>query len=318
MNPSKNTLSPRAAARASLLSAALVLGGVSLHADDFFLVDGNTSGEDWNTLGDWNSQSDGSGTAPSSISSSDDFFTNGTSPLRTPTSSGASFGGNSLTFGGGSGVLLKAYDSNGGGTPSATVPDLRIGSSENNLIAGNNPDSRIQTLAATNLDMQGNRLDMVAGEDGSGNPRQLGLDIGTLSGGSSSLLPIGVGGTDTGNYFLSAQDGSGFLGEVRHIRSSLTFNESFSAENAILETLDQNTGSITLNANVSVGAFEIGDGNAIAPDTYTASELESLASTTTFSGSETLTVVPEPSATALMLGTLAVGGAFAARRRARR
>ena len=121
---------------------------------------------------------------------------------------------------------------------------------------------------------------------------------GTLSFGKYTTAVVGL-------WSLEITDTTpGFTGTVNLQHGELAFSNSFSLAEASL-TIDAKDNSVVLANDVTFGSMEF-EGSSLADGTYTATELNTEFGTTRFSGSETLTVIPEP-ATFGLLGISAAG-----------
>jgi hypothetical protein len=274
----------------------LTLGTASLSAADIYLADSNSDSppEDWNTLSEWNTASDGTGVAPGSISASDDYFINSFT-LRTPDAS-ATFGGNSLSIDGNGALLIRHLNGN-----ASTVNDLVLGGG--NLNAGRAFQQTINAVNVSSTDFT--RLTALS-------DRGITFNITNLTG--NSVIKFGDASNETGLYQISIANATGFTGELQSVRGTTDFQNDvnlgnaswFLNENAMTGVvLDQ---SITFSAVVFAGAGNLGAG------TYSASDLNTFATTTKFSGGGQLTIIPEPSSYSLGIALIALASSFATRR----
>ena len=133
---------------------------------------------------------------------------------------------------------------------------------------------------------------------------QLNLSIADFSG--SGTLSFGKYSTAVvGLWSLAITDATPtFTGTVNLQQGELAFSNSFSLAEASL-TINAADNSVVLANDVTFGSMEF-EGSSLADGTYTAAELNTEFGTTRFSGSESLTVIPEP-ATFGLLGISAAG-----------
>lgn len=147
----------------------------------------------------------------------------------------------------------------------------------------------------------------------------------TAQGTNRELIVNGSTSGFTGNWALSGglsadvlvvtlnsgSNGWGTGGLTAADYTTLNVNAPFSSINNSLAFAP--TGStLSLGANIGVGSFSIG-GTPVPVGTYTASALTALGLGGTYTGIGTLTVIPEPSLTFLLI--LPVAGLLATRRR---
>ncbi len=129
---------------------------------------------------------------------------------------------------------------------------------------------------------------------------------------------IEFGTTDYANdvnalWNLSITDATpNFGGTVDLIRGQLTFGSAFALNDAGFTVNSAEDNSVVLDNAVSFGSMDYGV-SSLAAGTYTASQLNTEFGTTRFSGSETLTVIPEP-ATLGLVGIFSAGLLLARRR----
>jgi endoglucanase len=217
----------------------------------------NNATGDWNTLANWNSQPLGGGTAPTSISSTDNFDLNGFS-VQTPrlNSGTTTFGGNTLIFHGGGAIITKT-------TPPATVSIPTLVSDGGGILCAT-PGTL--GISITSLTVNANTT-----LNGNGSNLGLSFTIGTLSG-SGDVSAIGSGGGSAGGTILfDVTTASAFTGTFFIVNGC-----QFTFENAVtlggaLDVEGAGT-AVTLNNSVTVNGLTIG-GVAKAPGTYAAATL---------------------------------------------
>ena len=157
------------------------------------------------------------------------------------------------------------------------------------------------------------------------------LSVGSMVLGPSALLETRVNNASDNELHLSIADFSGsgtlsfgkyslsvdglwslaitdvtptFTGTVNLQQGELAFSNSFSLVSASL-TINASDNSVVLANDVTFGSMEF-EGSSLAAGTYKAAELNTEFGTTRFSGSESLTVIPEPGTLGL-LGISAAG-----------
>lgn len=148
------------------------------------------------------------------------------------------------------------------------------------------------------------------------NTQTLEANIGALTG--SGILHINAEtGTEIGTHLWNVGDASGFNGTMQINQGGLTFTGSgndFSTASLRLPNLGA-ISSILLEEDVIFGSLTGTAFADIQPGTYGAGQLNTLMSTTVFSGNANLTVVPEPSTYALIFGALFLALAVTRKRR---
>jgi hypothetical protein len=270
------------------------------HAADFYLQSNMPVGDDWNDSASWFDQTSGGGNNPT-VFGSNDFFLNGFS-LRT-----ASGGSGSSTFNGGS---LNFADS--GDILDLMIPTANI----NNTVSVSNGAIRVHSsrdavsLTIGTLDVSGTNFSFRAPNAND----EINLDITTLTG-SGDLNFGNLTAPDSGiGFSLDATTTTGFTGRLLPDDGTLTFNSGdYSAATLFVDTA--NGSFVELATSVSVAALE-GSFGSIGAGTYTASELNTLTSSSSFTGANTLTVIPEPSSSTFALMAVAGLSIALARRRA--
>ena len=235
----------------------LVVLFIPAHAATWYLQ--NKAPGDWNDLADWNSQPLGGGTAPTSISSADNFDLNSfgvdTPKLSTGTTT---FGGNEMIFHGSGTIYTKT-------SPTATIAIpviVSYGGGICSAVPGTVP------ININSLTVNGSTT-----FNGNGSGLGLNLNIGTLTG-SGDINAVGKGGGSAGGTVLfTVTTGSGFTGTF-YVANGC----QFTFENALTlgGPLDvEGAGTVvTLNSTVTVKGLTI-NGVAQATGTYTAAALGS-------------------------------------------
>ena len=255
---------------------------------------------------DWNNAIWGSPAA--APTSGNDYVTDSTyNPLRASNSGGAStFGGDNLTIAAGSRLLVK----NQGGSSSTVTGDMTV---QGALIQyGPTGSTNSGTLAAGSIILSGNNEFVDSGTNftvystltGSGN-----LYFGNQTAGTPTNQ-ISISGISGYTGTLTVGDTLGIYGVSRQ-QNPLTIDFS-SLDYHFLDTFTLLNSSI-LNVNdgqtLTFGRGDLLDGaTAIDPGTYTANTLG-----TSFSGTGTIIVVPEPST--IILAGLGLAGLCLRRRR---
>jgi hypothetical protein len=228
---------PRRTLRRSFsLMLACTLGlAVPTRAADWYLDYAQPIGNDWHTLADWNSAADGSGTTPTSISSSDTYHANNYN-IRTPAVAGpVTFGGSVLHLGGGASAIgIKTT-----GTGGAIIPLLK---SDGGKIENSNGGTVYLTV---------NRLEADSGSTlvSSASGRTVALAIDQALTGSGELR-VGGGGSTTR---LSVANALSYLGQVRLSSGTLDFDAPWSSSGALLVE----AGTVTLDQPVTVTALTV-------------------------------------------------------------
>jgi hypothetical protein len=288
--PMKTITFPR-----SLLLAASCILATQAYADDFFLQTNMPTSATWTNAPSWFDLTSGGGANPASFGPND-FFLNGFT-LRTANSStsASSFGGGSLNFAS-STELLELM-----------APAVNL----NNTVNASNGTVRIHsTRDVVNLNMGTLNVTGPFSFAAPGIGDVLNLSATTLTGAGD--LIFGRTSGDLGNYSIAATTTSAFTGRLLASFGTLTFNSSdFELASLIVDTT---TGSsVNLANSITLAGLEVNLG-AIAAGTYTAAELNTLTSSSSFAGGSTLTVVPEPSTTGFIFALL-VGATVLVRRR---
>ena len=236
-----------------VLLVGLFAVGICVQADTYYLAEGQPTGHNWDTLTDWFSSSDGTGTNPAGILSTDDFDINGFA-LRSPTSANPVFTGNSLTISGDAGFLMKQ-----GST--ATITNLI--SQGGNIIVGN--ASVTQELHVVNLTINGyTRLDAGAIDKG------IALTVDYLVG--SQGLKLGATSSDIGLYTLNIADASGFDGTLQSVFGTTDFENDVDMSSATYQIFTNAGTSVILDQDITVETLIIGD-DTLTPGTYSFEEL---------------------------------------------
>lgn len=226
--------------------------------------------------------------------------------LRTPEAT-STFAGDSLTIRGTLGLKSAVSTSR-----TKTVNNLILdGGVIQNFTDGAN---FIQTLAgnvtvlSNSSVVVGNSLQvrhtvLSAAIGGSGN-----LSVSTLGGSGSRLEVTNAANTFSGFWNLNSGllrftlDGSVGNGDIRVSGGTLEIQHNWNNNGSLL---DIDGGNITLGAfNWTVGALDLG-GSSLAPDNYTVAELNSFG-TGVFSGTGSITVVPEPTVVSMMICGLGI------------
>lgn len=236
--------------------------------NSWYLTSDPAIADNWNTLADWHSNPAGGGTTPTSISSSDYFYTNGCM-LRTPAnSSAAPFGGSTLTINGGS-LGLKNFTS----TAATTIGNLvtRAGTIANANGGGGN-----LILNITNL----SNLEDISFTTGV-STRGLNITIGTLSGDGDTCF-CGAGTISLGITTATGYRGSMLVDDG----VSLTFPTSFTSSG----DLQVMTGAkVILNAAVTFSGLTL-NGVAYASGNYSYATLHAAYPAIFTSGTGSITV----------------------------
>lgn len=243
---------PRCRSLIGFLLLALVLPLLavsSLRATTYYQV--TTVSGDWHVLSRWNTAADGSGSAPTAISNTDDFVANHAG--WSLGGSAGTFGGKSLTVGPNTQTLSVA-----GLTSTVTVPNLvtlgsamiKAGYNNSNLAVTSwlNPSSTTRIINHTNS----NALFPLA--------------IGTLTGSGNFDL---TAGSATALLKLTVADATSYVGTITLISGKLEFMNAMSSGGALVV----NTASdVTLNQPVIFTGLTVA-GAVKTPGVYTAAAL---------------------------------------------
>lgn len=275
----------------TLLSVILTVAFVSAQsasATILYLVDSNSfPSQNWNTLSDYNTQPDGSGSTPTSITSSDDVVVLGGRVIRAPNGATSTFPANSL-------LLDENSQLNLDGLPDVTMGNFTTGGSG----AGNIfvRDAGTTTLSITNW-----TVDAFTRVRLTNTGKILDLNVTTLSGGNN-ILQLGEDANNTVNF--SVVDASGFGGTLRALRNT-DFDNDLNLTSGLLDI--SSTGRITLDQDLSVGALTIA-GTNLGIGSYDFTFLNTNFDTQFVDGGTgSITVVPEPNTVGLVLSAILVG-----------
>ncbi|MBC2603434.1 PEP-CTERM sorting domain-containing protein [Puniceicoccus vermicola] len=291
MTPKKtnHTRLPRSPLLSSTVCLLAAFSSYSLNAVD--LIDSNTTSESWNTGADW---SDGQ-----PASAGKDYDTNGYL-LRSPNTPtwNSTFPGDSLTIrdaGGrtGGALLIK----------SGTLVTENIFMGLGGVAAANaNNGSNVQsTWNITNFTVLSESTSSpgdFAYLKGAYTGNHLTTNISNLLG--SGHLSIGYDGPSSINYGLSVTDASGFSGSLNLNKGNLTLAANLTITSSAFSMASSDS-TMILDNDLTVASFEFG-ASSVSSGTYSSSDLNTLLSTSSFSGAGSLTVVPEPSTGALLFG----------------
>lgn len=279
-----------------LLTLPLFAGVLHTQAATFYVDTNNGS---WASPATYNSEPDGTGTAPANISTND-FDMNGLD-LTNPSGPTSTFSGQSLTFTQASerlqvyaltSTILNTLNVSGGGEVLQNGGKVAITFEVGQLNATgdfffkNNSAARDQSLSVSVTNM--------------------------IGGGNLTFTDLDSDNTFGGSISLSATDASGFTGQLSPEESVFSLGSDF--ENATL-FIGASTIGVNVGSSVSIGAIEGTSFSSIAPGTYTAGQLNTLTSTSLFSGAESLTVIPEPATYTILVSVLVASLAIGARRR---
>lgn len=291
--------------QALLLSSLLTL---PLHAASVFW-DGGGSNQLWDTPENWSDNA-----APSAAN--DYVVDNAT--VRSPDASSTSFAGNSLTIQ--NGAVLNLYRTNTGSyfNNNHAIPGLSVSNAEIRPESSNGSIAHTLTNA---LALSGaNTVNMTQRSN-----YTMHLFLGGAITGSGSLN-VTRSNTGSERKFVFSGDASGYSGDITvdgHTASSktlifdianaggwgtgnltlgnfgvLNFTTAFDSGSSFLAMSDSS--SLNLGAGASIAGLSI-DGNAVPLGTYSADELTALGFGGNFSGDGSLSVIPEPSSSLLLV-----------------
>ena len=270
-----------------LAGGIIIASGASLSAAVILQVSSNASGQSWATAATWSNAA--------AASAGNDYFTNGYT-LRTPDSPAgtATFPGSSLTVDGGTGGATGALNLKAGTT---NITNLSIGNGAilNGNASGGNLPATINITNFTILSAATSSAPAAIRGTNSGN--NMTINVSNLSG--SGYLSIGGGATGTRDYAVGITDASAFTGTFNLFRGNLNLTSDLSLESAATFTMNSTNTSLALNNDLSTWSFSYG-GSALAVGVYSSSDLNTHYSTSVFSGLGTLSVVPEPTSSALV------------------
>ncbi len=264
------------------LAAFLALTSAS-QAATFYLTGG--FGSDINALSSWNSARDGSGVAPTTFSGND-FYSNANNGNARWTGAGTTFVGNSFVLEGNAGDQLRVKY---GGT--STLSAL-ISQGGGRIFQALNGPTTLDITSFTNngttyLDSEG--------------ARQISLNIDTMTG--SGNLSLVLGAATTG-FSLSMTTATAYTGNIvwgDANNSYLDFNNDLVSAGGLIAL---STSRINLDQNVTFANATL-NGVTLTPGTYSYAALSgngTYGSDFLSGGSGSITVVPEPSTYAMMLG----------------
>ena len=290
-----------------LLTASAVTTLVGLgpaRAADYFLHQNQASGWNWGTTatGNLNSWYDArtGGAIITAMDSAGTYYTNGFE-VRSPAVSGdATFGGTLLVLENGSNLSLKM--SNSGARAIVGHLETQGTSSVSASDAGH-----YHSLSVADFDQAGTTtFTAVAG-------RSFNLTFTDIDGSGTLVF---AGGATTSFYNLNFTDATGFSGGINLTGGTLTFAASLTTAGSLSLT----TGSVVqLTQSVTVSALSIGGAN-LSSGTYSYTELNSLYDAYfadgAYTGSITVSAVPEPAHAALLFSAAALGLCACRRRRA--
>ncbi|CAM3172696.1 glycoside hydrolase family 5 protein [Rariglobus hedericola] len=233
------------------LVAPLVALSSATAATYYQSVNQNGAGS-WDILSSWNTAADGTGTAPVSINSADDYVCNGTAwVLRTP-GPASTFGGKTLTLGPKTHSLLVKS-----GAALSTIPNL-VTQNGTALKSGSNTS----TLTITSyLNVSGTTL--IA--NGTGTNNLFPLTIGTLTGAGNFNLTGGA----TATLKLTITDATSYTGKITLTTGKLEFLNAMSSGGALVVTT---ASDVILNQTVTFTGLTVA-GVVKTPGTYTAASL---------------------------------------------
>lgn len=268
--------------RCLAVAVAFAAGQVTLPAAIYYTAASNTStnGYDWNSANTWTS-----GAIPTT---GHDYVANNSAySLRTPSGS-STFGGHSLTVNS-TGASAIAWGIRTGDGAISSVDLLTLGFSRLTASASDNKISRLSvgTLTLSGTSDKRTQLDSVV----SGTNRTLSLKADTVTG-SGYLVTVGA---TTGNVLLDFADASAFTGTLEHSMGTLAFGQDLNMGSGTL-LIDSTATAVSLAYNVTVNSLIIGT-TALEAGSYSVAELNGYLGI--FSGTSTITVVPEPSTCAL-------------------
>lgn len=228
---------------------------------------------------------------------------------------GGTYGGNRFDL---NGYALRTPNTTGSSSFSGTIVSGAAGAGLAELMAGTwNPTgmdlSNTLQMRLRQSTVNLNIANLVLGSSGSLNIRTLtsknnfNLSVANVSGSGSLEFGDNTYANDTnGVWSLSITDASPeFAGSVDLTRGQLTFGNAFALNDATLAINSAEDNSIVLANNVSFSNVTFG-ASSLSVGTYTAAELNTAFSADLFSGTETLTVIPEP-ATLGLLGVFSAG-----------
>ncbi len=247
---------------AATLSSALFTPLASTAAT-YYQSANQYSGGSWSTTSAWNSATNGSGSAPSSITPADDYVCNRRDWfLRTPTSA-TTWPGGPLTLGPANLTIVTKS-----GTGLITIPELNL-LGEGRLKAGDNTASlRIGKIVNNAPDGR------LATHDS--NNSVLNVSLGTVTGtGDFNLYYYRT----TGRIKLTMDDATSYQGSIIQADGYLEFENALSSAGSIGLP---NPAKVTLNHDVTFTSATV-NGVALALGTHTAASLG-------FTGTGTLTV----------------------------
>jgi endoglucanase len=256
---------PRRTVRRSFVSAFVTATALALatpaSAAEWFLDKNQPQYSSWNTLADWKPAADGSGTSPSSLSSTDTYRTNNYA-LRTPeTNTTTTFPGGTLWLDGGNGFLLvKTYSATG----LAVIPKL--------VSTGGKIQNTSGGLQYVQVGTYENRSGSTTLTASSG--RSLKLTVGTLVG-SGELRMAGTGA----GFLLDLANATTYTGDVYLASGTLNFDNDLSSagrlriDTGALVNLDQSvtfTGLVVAGTEYPVGTYSYATLQAAHPAIFTA------------------------------------------------
>lgn len=281
---------PIALVAATVISAAVP----SVQAANYYLQASQSAGQSWNDLSRWFSAPTG-GTNPVVIAGND-FFTNGFA-LRTNLSGAAStFAGNSLTLNGGTLALIMDQPNY-----TRTVTNLIV---ESPVTEGGAASAISIYSGYTNLNLAVTNFTINAtlnlrGDSGRGYT----LNIANLTGSGDIRV------SESAARRLSIEHAESFtgnivLGETATSSATLEFQTDFASGGGLIVEEGSAAQIAPLNADLSFTSVIL-FGETLAAGTYSALFLATNYSTLFQAGGlGSITVIPEPSAFALMLGGL--------------
>ena len=206
-------------------------------AATWYLTTNQASSQNWTTafLSNWNSLANGTGVAPPSINTFDNYINNGAGrELRTPVAA-STFGGGSLTLASTAKLTVKA--------PAGAVSTIPVFITTGTPGIGNGYGNIRQDLAFGDWEISSGSTKLSASVG-----RSLAFNIDYLT---------GTGGLQTqsgGAFFLKVTHGSGYTGTLDHASGTLRFENPFSTRGAF------NVGSsatVTLDQPVYFASFTV-------------------------------------------------------------
>jgi hypothetical protein len=290
------------------LFVGLIVCSASLSGQATYHFINLTAGADLQVLSNWNTESDGSGTAPVAFSNDDNWFFN--SRVRVTTAP--------RTFP----VTLTANGSNAevDARGSTSAPTLTRAVVPNGSLLTSEPRDNFNnfiTFDALEIQDGGNFRLRSAGNT---QDRTLNITVGSLEGSGTFLFGDSVEGRENNGINLDLTDASFFTGLIRVRNTVASFTKDTDVSNGSMTIAQASaTDRVTtfiMNHDLIFGSLQVHT-TVLSPGVYDATALNTIAGSARISfidNGGTFQVIPEPSSAALLSGVAVLMLLFLRRR----